>query len=136
ADATVETPWDWENVQRSLASAGDVDGDGTVDLLIGNAYESPDNDYGEGAAWLIRGTRLDTGSMDMDDVTDWKLTGSGEYESLGCQVATAGDIDGDGYSDVMVSAPGDDDEDPNGGVVLFFQGPLSGTAGPDAAQAG
>jgi hypothetical protein len=136
ADATVDTSsWGaWYDSQGALSPAGDVDGDGRVDLLIGNPYESPDNDsFEEGAAWLINGSRLDEGSTPLDRA-DWRLAGTSESQNVGYQVATTGNIDGDGHADVMVSAPGDDEEDQSG-VVLFFQGPLSGTAEPAAAQA-
>jgi hypothetical protein len=111
-----------------------VDGDGRGDLLIGNPYESPDDDtFQAGAAWLINGSHLDEGATALDRA-DWTLAGTTENQAVGYKVATTGDIDGDGNADVLVSAPGDDQDDERG-VVSFFQGPLSGTAEPAAADA-
>jgi hypothetical protein len=137
ADATIDiSSWGkWNDFQGSLSPAGDVDGDGTVDLLIGNPYQSPDNDsFQAGAAWLINGWRLDEGSTSLDGA-DWTLAGTSESQNVGYRVATTEDIDGDGHADALVSAPGDDGRGDDAGVVLFFQGPLSGTAEPGDAQA-
>jgi hypothetical protein len=133
AQATVEVAWSL-NPQGSIAPAGDVDGDGTVDLLIGNPTEQ-DPYQQPGAAWLINGTRLAKGSTPLI-LADWRIDGYSENQTVGYQVATAGDIDGDGNADVLVSAPGDAKYGSYSGAVLFFQGPLSGTDEPDAAHAG
>ncbi len=133
ADATVELGWLY-NPQGSLAAAGDVDGDGTIDLLIGNPREQPIASLDPGTAWLMNGAQLDKGSTSLA-LADWKVEGVSESQNVGYQVATAGDIDLDGHADVIVSAPGDSEYGFGSGAVLFFQGPLSGTDVPGDEQA-
>jgi len=133
AEATIEISW-WGAVQGTLAPAGDVDGDGIVDLLLGNPNEQPASKCCQpGAAWLINGTHLDKGSTPLV-LADWKVEGvSGQ--NVGHRVASAGDIDGDGHAEVMVSAPHDAEYGSDSGAVLYFAGPLSGTDNTDDATA-
>jgi Ca2+-binding RTX toxin-like protein len=90
---------------RSLASAGDVNGDGFEDLIIG-AYKRP---YGadDGGAYIVFGS--DAPFPDTLALAD--LDGSGGVRILGMplnrtglSVSSAGDIDDDGYDDVLVGA--------------------------------
>ena len=74
-------------------SAGDVDGDGNDDALVG----AP-NDYkyrGTGYVWR--------GGMSMDTIPDAYLRGGFTGQDIGWKVASAGDIDGDGRDEVLFS---------------------------------
>jgi len=83
----------------SVSTAGDVNGDGYSDVVIG----VPDYDYGqpnEGMAWVYHGSGTGLGGLiwyDDNNIAD---------ASFGISVSTAGDVDGDGYSDVIVGASG------------------------------
>ena len=90
----------------SVASAGDVNGDGYDDILVGAPNNTPrlaDKDHG--SAYLVLGSS--TGISDMSLASaDAKLTGEPLHGQAGTSVSTAGDTNGDGYDDILIGAPG------------------------------
>ena len=101
----------------SIADAGDVNGDGVSDLLIG----AKGNDFGEattGAAYLLYGpTRTDTAL----GLADLKIHGVNNNDQFGTHVSAAGDLDADGLSEFMVSAPlSDTSHDDVGRISIFY----------------
>ncbi len=98
----------------ALADAGDVDGDGYDDLLVGAAGAST-----EGAYW-VRGPL--SGAIGLD-LADAHLTGSTAGVAAGTAVAGIGDIDDDGYDDVVIGAPLDTDGTTAGGAAWLYYGP-------------
>jgi len=99
--------------QRSLAAAGDVDGDGIDDVVLGSP-ELTDAD----AAYLFTGPL--TGDHALSDATcTW---GSSLHTRMGQAVAGAGDLDGDGYDDVLVGAPTTQSSSSKEGAVHVFAG--------------
>ena len=106
----------------SLAPAGDVDGDGYADFLIGAYGDSSTKDDG-GEAYLFLGGNL--GSTKYIDLEDADYTFVWDYADayLGLDVAGGGDVDGDGYDDILISAPRVDcqgDDDGEGCVFLIY----------------
>ncbi len=99
----------------------DFDGDGVADLLVG-APNSSDSCSMQGAAYLLMGASgAWTGSHSLADATViWR--GGTTGDQLGTSVSTAGDIDGDGRSDVVLGAPGDDEGGSGSGSVYLFLG--------------
>jgi Ca2+-binding RTX toxin-like protein len=99
---------DFNNGQAgySVASAGDVNGDGYDDLLIGAPGEQP-NGSGSGASYVVFGhagaqaADIDLGSL--NGTTGFKISGAGG-DNLGSSVSSAGDVNGDGYADLLVAA--------------------------------
>jgi Ca2+-binding RTX toxin-like protein len=95
-------------VGTSAASAGDVNGDGYDDLLIGAPGAQP-NGSGSGGAYVVFGhagaqaTPIDLGAL--NGTTGFKINGASGDE-LGRSVSAAGDVNGDGYADLLVSANG------------------------------
>ncbi len=85
------------NFGKSLASAGDVNGDGYADIIIG----APDYFFTDGAAFIYHG------SSSGPDSTAPTTTIQGNNNHLGGAVASAGDFNGDGFSDVIVCGTGD-----------------------------
>jgi hypothetical protein len=111
----------------SVASAGDVNGDGYGDIVIGAPrYDIGQND--EGAAWVFKGSAAGI-------VTTLPITAFIEYQSdqrnaeLGTSVSGAGDVNGDGYDDVIVGAPGYDGGQADEGAAFVFLGGASGIDG-------
>ena len=99
---------------KSVASAGDLNGDGYADLVIG-AYPYQDV---KGRVYLFLGGA--DGSMATDvSAADGLIDGEIEHGKLGRAVANAGDLDGDGRSDLVIGAPGDEYEDTTGYAYIF-----------------
>jgi len=90
----------WSSLGVSVASAGDVNGDGYADVIIG-AYAYDNGQVEEGAAFVYTGS-----ATGLSASAAWTAEGGQIYAYLGASVATAGDINGDGYSDVIVGRPG------------------------------
>ena len=107
-----------------VAAAGDVDGDGLGDVLVGARY----NDGGgtdSGAAYLLYGGGLH-GTV-LLGYADVKLVGEADGDWAGAGVASAGDVDGDGIADVLVGALGESTNGTAAGAVyLLYGGSLSG----------
>ena len=95
-----------DDAGTSAVFAGDVDGDGLDDILIG----APDSGIAAdsaGAAYLVLAADLvEPGLYPLADAHA-ELLGEGEHQAAGFRVAPAGDVDGDGLADVLVGAPGD-----------------------------
>jgi hypothetical protein len=85
-------------------SVGDSDGDGAADLLVGSPFESDTADYQSGSAYLFRGPMF--GAIAVTDA-DAKWNAVADHEWLGYGVDLGGDVNGDGYGDVLLGAPSD-----------------------------
>ena len=96
---------------KSVSEAGDVDGDGYGDILIG-AYGADSYAgetyvvFGKGGSF---GSSVDLGALDGSD--GFMLSGIDAYDYSGESVSSAGDVNGDGYMDLLIGAWG---ADPNG----------------------
>jgi hypothetical protein len=91
----------------SVSSAGDVNGDGFADLIVGAPRESPFGGDREGESYVVFG-KADwegTPSLDLatlDGTNGFRLIGIDEFDLLGYSVSSAGDVNGDGFDDVIV----------------------------------
>jgi hypothetical protein len=112
----------------SVSAAGDVNGDGVDDLIVG----ATDNDSGgglAGAAYVVFG-KSGTDLVDLDAVAagngGFKIQGENSNDSAGFSVSAAGDVNGDGLDDLIVGRYGNDSGGDNAGAAYVVFG-KSGT---------
>jgi hypothetical protein len=100
-----------DNFGWSVASAGDMNGDGYPDLIVGAQYYNGH----QGRAYVYYGGPDGYGAPAL------VLTGEGTGSWFGYSVASAGDVNGDGYDDVIVGAYGYNAS--QGRAYVYFGGP-------------
>ena len=88
----------------SVSSAGDVDGDGRPDLLVGSHGHDGDIS-GRGMAYLVLASTVQSGGTFPLASADARFAGADSADYAGYAVAGAGDLDGDGLDDLLVGAP-------------------------------
>ncbi|MBP9211284.1 MAG: FG-GAP repeat protein [Bacteroidetes bacterium] len=89
----------FDSFGNSVSSAGDVNGDGFDDIIVG-AYGYTSPNFNKGRAYIY------FGGPDMDNKADVTLDGEAALHYFGFSVSAAGDVNGDGYADVIVGAYG------------------------------
>ncbi|HZE89104.1 MAG TPA: integrin alpha, partial [Verrucomicrobiae bacterium] len=106
----------------SVASAGDVNGDGYSDIIVGAPFwESGSNQTDEGAAYIYLGS-----STGLATTPNRTLEGDQAGAHFGLSVASAGHIDGDAYGDIIVGAPGYTNGETSEGRVKVWRGSSTG----------
>ena len=96
----------------SVSGAGDINGDGYDDVIVG----APDYGSSQGRAYVFHG------GPGADSIADLVLTGESPGDQFGCSVSGAGDVDADGYEDVIVGAKLNDAGGDNAGRVYLYRG--------------
>jgi len=98
----------------SVSTAGDINGDGVHDILIGAYRSDPGGNSSAGTSYVVLGRPSGTpfpASIDLDTLDGtigFRIEGIDADDASGFSVSTAGDINGDGYSDILIGAPGSD----------------------------
>ena len=99
------------HVGDSVSSAGDVNGDGYDDLIIGAVLADPPGRSDAGQSYVIYGTANGPGDIDLATLTaaqGFRVTGAAVGDFSGFAVAGAGDLNGDGIDDLVVGTLGAD----------------------------
>ncbi|MEG4633613.1 cadherin-like domain-containing protein [Microcoleus sp. AR_TQ3_B6] len=99
----------------SVSSAGDVNGDGIDDLIIGARLASPNGISGAGQSYVVFGSNSGFGASfnlsALNGSNGFAINGIAAYDLSGHSVSSAGDVNGDGFDDLIIGAPL---ADPNG----------------------
>lgn len=129
AAAQIESNQAFANLGSSVAGAGDVNGDTYADVIVG----APDYDDA-GAAFIFLGSASGVASGNPVSAAT-RLASDQPNASLGISVAGAGDVDGDGYGEVLVGASRYDVGGVDAGAAFLFGGSPAGVADATTATA-
>lgn len=129
---TLESEQSYAALGYSLASAGDVNKDGYSDIIVG-APKYDWNGEDAGAAFLF------PGSVTGVTLSAQRLNRNQPFAQMGYSVSSAGDVNKDGYSDVIVGSPYWEDspaQNNEGAAFLYFGGPVNPQNAPTGINAG
>ena len=115
----------------SVSSAGDVNGDGYDDIIIG-AYDAGPNGRDSGSTYVVFGksgnftSNIDLSSLNIRD--GFRIDGESAGDYSGISVSGAGDVNGDGYDDIIIGAYHADPNGSNSGSTYVIFGDENGFA--------
>jgi Ca2+-binding RTX toxin-like protein len=114
----------------SVSGAGDVNGDGRADLIVGATYDDP-NGPDSGASFVVFG-KTDGTAVELSDIEagtgGFGINGVSADDQSGVSVSGAGDVNGDGRADVFVGAFRDDPNGADSGAAFVVYGKTDTTA--------
>lgn len=127
-----------DNLGFAVSGAGDINGDGFDDLILGARFaEDTSGSTDEGTTYLVFGksngfgAKLDLSSL--DGRTGLRITGDSSLDISGSSVSSAGDVNGDGFDDLIIGARQAEvlgqhsyDADDEGASYLIFGGYFTG----------
>jgi hypothetical protein len=125
-DWTVIGPHKNAQFGYSVGAAGDVNGDGIDDVIVGAPQYTidPADPAYEGAIYLFYGAE----SEEPSTTAAWSYESDQAYARLGTAVAGAGDVNGDGVDDIIAGLPNYNGEAADMGAAILFLGSDSGLA--------
>jgi hypothetical protein len=112
----------------SIACAGDVNADGFDDVLIGAPFADAPGVLNAGVAYLVYGSENLPSTMGLG-TAGMRINGIISGQKLGAVLAAGGDINGDGYTDLLLTAPNFNSSATNPGqaYVIFGNASLPAT---------
>ena len=113
-----------ERVGDSAAYAGDVNGDGCADIIIGAPGYNAGELINAGRAFVFYGCRAT--SSGLNDIPEWEYSFPQAGANFGFDVSSAGDTNADGFAEILVGAHLYDDEQAAEGAVFAFFGSALG----------
>src|SRR5262249_28132536 len=110
-----------------VASAGDVNKDGYGDIIIGSCFDQIPSVNCYGRAFVYLGSATGLGFNGTPSNADWFADGDGVGPQFGYWLGSAGDVNGDGYGDIIIGAPGEtvNGISQAGRLYVWFGGPSS-----------
>ncbi|MFK5955299.1 MAG: integrin alpha [Planctomycetota bacterium] len=88
-----------ERLGEALSIGGDINADGTPDILVGA-------DFADAAGFARAGLVMVYSGVDSSLL--YQFTGSADFENFGTALVSIGDINGDGFDDILIGSPGAD----------------------------
>jgi hypothetical protein len=113
----------------SVSSAGDFNGDGFDDLLLGASQADPVRNFPSGAAYVVFGSNTSLDDVDLgsfDSSQGFVIQGDAAGDGAGISVSDAGDVNGDGYDDIIIGAHRGNDGGSDAGEAYVIFGKASG----------
>jgi hypothetical protein len=115
---TIYGPAAGTKLGSSLATS-DVNGDGYADIIAGAGGSS----NGQGSIHIWHGSSM---GIPTNTLSNFQLNSNTANASFGASVSDAGDVNGDGFGDIITGAPGITSDQSNEGVAKVFYGSASG----------
>jgi hypothetical protein len=132
----------YSGTAESVASAGDLNGDGYADVIVGCSSAANNSRTNSGSSYVIFGkasgfTNIDLATFTSAGPQGFRIDGGASGHNSGRLVSSAGDVNGDGFTDVMIGATGADynARDNSGSVYIVF-GKASGFTNIDLSTFG